>query len=307
MAPKVGIDVGVWKSSGRYIVSSSDPITGAGSRIGWHAVNVSVNDVATSGIVPEILNIVAIFPVGTSSRTIQRVIAEINNTAQDLGVTVAGGHTEVTPGLNRPIITVTAIGSGNEFVTAADARANDVILMTKTAGIEGTAIISKLPSVKKLVGPALSRGGANMIKQLSVLNEARLAFQTGKVHAMHDVTEGGVLGAVYEMSLASNLGFVLEGDAVPVDSFTETICDKLNVDPLRLIGSGALIISCKEDAKISILKKLRSKGIRCSVIGRFLPTRQVRTIKRGGISTRIGKNNIQDELWSALDKYGDFS
>lgn len=305
--PEVGIDVGVWKSQGKFIVSSSDPITGTGSRIGWHAVNVSVNDVATSGMVPQILNIVAIFPIGTKPNSIKKVITEISRTAADLGISVAGGHTEITPGLNRPIITVTAIGSGDKFVTAADAKASDVILMTKTSGIEGVAILSKLPRVKKIVGQYLSSRGANLIKQLSILTEARLAFQTGRVHAMHDVTEGGVLGAVYEMSLASHLGFILFEDTIPIENSTRQICSKLRIDPLRLIGSGALIIACGEESRSHVLRKLHSEGIQCTEIGRFLPISSGRKLQKVGTSLTIREREIQDELWEALRKYGHFS
>ena len=305
--PEVGIDVGVWRSQGKFIVSSSDPITGTGSRMGWHAVNVSVNDVATSGIAPQILNIVAIFPNGTSPNTIKKVIAEISNTAANLGISVAGGHTEITPGLSRTIITVTAIGSGNKFVTAAGAKAYDAILMTKTAGIEGTAILSKLPKVKALVGQSLSNRGANLIKNLSILKEARLAFQTGRVHAMHDVTEGGVLGATYEMSLASRLGFVLFENAIPIDRNTQKICSKLAVEPLKLIGSGSLIIACNQDSKSLIVEKLRSNGIMCAEIGRFRPLKNGRRLQKADNIQAIREREIQDELWEALRKYGNFS
>ncbi|MDG6998218.1 MAG: hypothetical protein JRN15_03790 [Nitrososphaerota archaeon] len=305
--PEVGVDIGVWKSRGRFIVSSSDPITGAGSRIGWHAVNVSVNDVATSGIMPEALNIVALFPSGTTTMAIRKVISEINKTARNLGVSVAGGHTEITPGLSRPIVTVTAIGSGNRFVTAADARAGDVILMTKTAGIEGTAILSKLSKVRGLVGAGVADRGANLIKRISILKEAKLAFQTGKVHAMHDVTEGGVLGAVYEMSIASRLGFILLEEAIPVDKSTREICSKLAVDPIRLIGSGALIIACKEESESLILNKLHSNGIRCSEIGRYLQPKEGRRLEKSSGTIVIREREIQDELWETLRKHGDLS
>lgn len=307
VAPKVGIDVGVWRSNGRYIVSSSDPITGTGSRIGWHAVNVSVNDVATSGIMPEILNIVAIFPKGTGPRKVKKVMAEIGNSAASLGVSVAGGHTEVAPGFSRILIAVTAIGSGNKFVTAADARSYDAILMTKTAGIEGTAILSNLTRVKALIGRGLSNRGASLINQISILKEAKMAFQTGKVHAMHDVTEGGVLGAAYEMSRASRLGFILFSDAIAIENSTREICSKLTIDPLRLIGSGALLIACRQEWKSYLLRKLHSNGIQCSEIGRFLPVKKGRKLQKGDLSLTIGEREIQDELWGALRKYRDLS
>src|SRR5579872_2309694 len=151
VAPDIGIDVGVTRTKGRFLVSSSDPITGVVDRIGWYAVNVSANDVATSGILPDTLNVVALFPDGTTEKQITDVMAEINETAAQLGISVAGGHTEITPRLDRPIIMVTAIGSGDSFVTAGDAKEGDSILLTKTAGIEGSSILAKLPAVAKML------------------------------------------------------------------------------------------------------------------------------------------------------------
>src|SRR5487761_341513 len=110
--PSIGVDVGVTNTRGKYIVTSSDPITGTEKRMGWHAVNVSANDVATSGIMPDTLNVVGLFPKTTTVKAIKNLMTEINKTANHLGIAVAGGHTEITPHLTRPIVVVTAIGSG---------------------------------------------------------------------------------------------------------------------------------------------------------------------------------------------------
>jgi len=307
VSPDIGIDVGVSKTKGKYLVSSSDPITGTKVRMGWHAVNVSANDVATSGIMPDVLNIVALFPSKTNAITIQSVMSEINRTAFDLGITVAGGHTEITPFLKRPIITVTAIGSGNKFVTAADARAFDSILMTKTAGIEGTSILAKLSKVKELLPQNVTRRGNLLIKDLSIMKEANSAFRTGNVHAMHDVTEGGVLGAVYEMSVASNLGFEIFESSIPVDESTAAICSKLSINPLKLIGSGSLLIACSKRSSEIIAGRLRSIGVECNTIGRFLPLRKGRFLQIGRKRVSVTDISIQDELWKALRKYGNLS
>ncbi len=305
--PEIGIDVGVSLARGKYLVSSSDPITGTRKRIGWHAVNVSANDVATSGIMPDVLNVIALFPEGTREADIHRIIAEMNRTARDLNIAVAGGHTEITPGLKRPIITVTAMGSGKKFVTAAGSKPFDSILVTKTAGIEGTSILAGLPSVKKLVGQSWARKGRALIDELSVMKEAREAFQTGQVHAMHDVTEGGVVGAVYEMSVASKVGFQINEECVPVDESTGAICKVLSADPLKLIGSGSLLIACLEKSSQLIAGRLESKGILCSQIGRFLPLKQGRFLEREGKRIRVTEDSIRDELWRLLSKYGDLS
>jgi len=307
VAPNVGVDVGVTRSKGRYLVSSSDPITGAGERIGWHAVNVSANDVATSGIMPDTLNIIALFPEDTQSGAILKVMDEINETAFELGIRVAGGHTEITPNLKREIIMVTAIGSGDKFVTAADAKVHDSILLTKSAGIEGTSILSRLPTVAKLVDPKILNRGRKLLNELSIMRDARIAFATGKVHAMHDLTEGGVIGCLLEMSLASELGFELFGDHVPLDSSTKEICSELKIDPLKLIGSGSLLIACEKTDVDLIVKRLKTDKILCTDIGRFLPPKQGRWILSNGSRKRIDEISVQDELWPALSKYGNLS
>lgn len=307
VAPDIGIDVGVTRTHGKYLISSSDPITGATERIGWHAVNVSANDVATSGVMPDTLNVVALFPERTTVAQIRAVMDEVNETAAGLGMTVAGGHTEISPRLERPIIMVTAFGSGDKFVTAADAKVHDSILMTKSAGIEGTSILAKIPAVAKLVGSYSSKRGKVLIKKLSITKDARLAFGTGKVHAMHDSTEGGVLGSLLEMSLASGLGFELLADSVPVDAATREICSKLSLDPLKLIGSGSLIISCSNGSTPIIEKALRAAQIDCTKIGRFLPKKKGCWIVSRGERQELTSTSIQDELWPALSKYRDFS
>jgi len=305
--PDVGIDVGVTRSRGKYIVSSSDPITGAAERVGWHAVNVSANDVATSGIMPDTLNVIALFPEGTTAGEIASVIAEINETAASLQISVAGGHTEITPNLKNQIIMVTAFGSGDSFVTAADAKSDDVILLTKTAGIEGTSILAKLPAVARLIDRNTLLRGIALLDKLSIVQDARLAFETGKVHAMHDLTEGGVVGCMLEMSLASKLGFELYADRVPIDEATRTLCSRLKIDPLKLIGSGSLLISCKQSDSETIRSVLESAAVRCTEIGRFHDASFGRWIVTGTRKEELKGVSVQDELWPALGKYANSS
>ncbi len=306
--PCIGVDVGVTKTRGKYLVTSSDPITGTAKRIGWYAVNVSANDVATSGVSPDSLSVVSLFPVGTTKDQISSVIREIDSTARDLGITVTGGHTEITPGLKRPIIVVTCFGSGNRFVTASMAKKDDTILMTKTAGIEGTSILSRLDKVRQALPTLVLRKAENLIQKLSIVRDAHLAFSTGKVHAMHDTTEGGTTGCLVEMSLASNLGFEVDVDSVPVDSTTQKICDLLSIDPLKLIGSGSLLIACTEKDHSLVIESLKKSSIECTKIGRFVTKKSGRILRRkDGSSSNITDVSIQDEIWPVLDKYGNLS
>jgi hydrogenase expression/formation protein HypE len=308
VAPSIGVDVGVTRSNGKYLVTSSDPITGTEKRIGWYAVNVSANDVATSGIMPDSLSVVSLFPSGFGSKQIKSVIGEVDETARSLGITVTGGHTEITPGLHRPILVVTCFGSGGNFVTSSMAREGDSILMTKTAGIEGTSILSRLKVVHSCLRRPPIQRAEKLIDQLSIVEEAHSAFSTGKVHAMHDSTEGGILGCLVEMSLSSKLGFELEEGRVPVDASTKEICDLISIDPLKLIGSGSLIISCSPRDEPTVIRAVSNRGILCVRIGRFTARNKGRILTRAdGKSIRIREVSIQDELWPALNKYSKLS
>ena len=146
-----------------------------------------------------------------------------------------------------------------------------------------------------------------MISKLSILKEAQIAFRTGKVHAMHDVTEGGVLGSALEMSMAAKLGLGLYREKIPVDPTTREICEKLQIDPLRLIGSGSLLIACEAADSEQIISELRTVDIPCAEIGEFLPREKDRWLESQGKKERLSTGSIQDELWPILGKYGNLS
>ena len=300
-------DAAIGKSRGKFLVSSSDPITGATERVGWHAVNVSANDVATSGIMPTAITVVALFHENASAAEISSTMDEVNQTAKDLGISVLSNQTLRTSNLKKPIVTVTAFGTGDNFVTSSGARAGDSILITKTAGIEGTSILSRVPAIAKLVDPETIVRGRKLLDKLSILKETDVAFKTGKVHAMHDLTEGGVVGCTLEISLASKLGFELYADRIPLDESTKTICAKIHIDPLKLIGSGSLLITCNPDDSESIIGRLSGEDIPCAEIGELRDLSFGRWIVSDGKRQELTDLSVQDELWVALGKYGDLS
>ncbi len=307
--PSVGVDVGIVKSSGKFLVSSSDPITGASRKIGWYAVNVSANDVATSGVMPSFLTVVSLFPKGTSSQQIFSLTKEISDSASELGISIVGGHTEVTSEIKKPLIVVTCFGTGDTFVTSANAHAGDAILMTKTAGIEGTSIIANLSTLsRKVRKESVIQRAKKLVESISILKEARIGYATGVVHAMHDATEGGVIGAVVEMSIASRLGFRLQTDLIPLDPSTETICGALAIDPLRLVSSGTLLLACSENDSQQVIQAIEKAGIKCTKIGNFVPDEKERMLisKQKDGSNKIERLvdlSVQDELWTVLRKY----
>src|SRR2546428_2276567 len=244
LPPGVGVDFGVIKMGTGYLIVSSDPVTGVTDRIGWYAVNVSANDVATSGNRPRFLQSIILLPRKTTIPLVRSISSEMHETARGLGISIVGGHTELTPGLDRPILVTTAFCYAKSFVSSADAKLGDSIMMTKTAGIEGTAILAGplVASGSKVDARLLGRA-KRFIERMSVVEEADRAFRTGQVRAMHDCTEGGVLGSLYEMAVASELGFEVGEKEIPVASETTAICAALKANPLKLISSGSLLLA----------------------------------------------------------------
>lgn len=306
--PSIGVDFGVIRQRGRggrggYLIVSSDPVTGVRERVGWYAVNVSANDVATSGNRPRFIQSVILLPEDATVGAVARISREMHSTAAGLGITIVGGHTELTPGLDRPIVITTAFALASSFVTAADARDGDAVMITKGAAVEGTAICA---SDEARLGPGsdgtLLRRARGFYRRLSVVEEAVAAFGTGRVHAMHDCTEGGVLGAVYEMSYASGLGFEVAEASVPVAAETAYVCGRLGLDPLRLISSGTLLMAVERGGEGEVADAVRAAGSRATVIGRFREGERA-LARRDGTRERVAEPPT-DELWKLVGARG---
>jgi hydrogenase expression/formation protein HypE len=296
--PKAGLDFAAVKVGREFLVVSADPITGAAERVGEYAVNMSANDVATSGNRPQFAEVVALLPEGSTPESVKELASQIHSSAKGLGISILGGHTEVTPGLKRPIVAVTAFSLVKRYITSGDARAGDTIMMTKTAGLEGTAVLA---ADKRLIEGGVSRSmlarAKGLLSKISIVGEAVKAYGSGHVRSMHDCTEGGVLGAVFEMSRASGVGFRIYESKVPVARETRWLCRRLSLDPLKLIGSGSLLLSVRPGKEGEVASALRAV---CKVtsIGTFV--RGERTlVKAGGKQLRITKAP-EDELWRVL-------
>lgn len=295
--PKAGIDFAAVSVGRGFIIASADPVSGVTDQIGRYAVKVSANDVATSGNRPEFAESVILLPEGATAEDLRTIAEQIDGAARESGIAILGGHTEVTPGLGHPIVVITVFAFVKEFVTSGGAKPGDLILMTKTAGLEGTSELAREHDFADQLPDAMLRRARRMIEQLSITEEAVSAFGTGKVHGMHDCTEGGVLGAVYEMSVASGLGFSLEEAAVPVAPETSAICKALSIDPLRLIGSGSLLIAVPPRSEASVRKALDSI-CRVTRVGVFRP--RGRKLKRSDGREQEVAEAPEDELWRVL-------
>ncbi|MDE1857849.1 MAG: AIR synthase family protein [Thaumarchaeota archaeon] len=297
--PRAGVDFAAVKVARGFMIVSSDPISGVTEQIGRYAVKVSANDVATSGNRPEFAESVVLLPEGSSEADLRAIAKQVDAAAKESGIAILGGHTEVTPGLSHPIVVVTVFAFAEKYVTSGGAKAGDVILMTKTAGLEGTSELAREHDFEGLLPAATLRSARRLIELLDVTPEATAAFGTGRVHGMHDCTEGGVLGAVYEMSVASGLGFVLEEDAVPVSPETREICDALSIDPLRLIGSGSLIIAVAKGSEALVMDAV-SPTSRVTRVGEF--RQRGRSFRRRDGTEENIREAPEDELWRVLSR-----
>jgi len=309
LGPSVGFDGAVIDLDGKSIIASMDPITGAVERIGWLAVNINANDVATFGVEPAFFLSCIMLPENADRKTIEVICSQMDVAAKNLKMAIVGGHCEVTPGITHPIVVGCALGTTHKgcYVTAGGAKPEDKLILTKSAGIEGTAILAterydlllKMGADHKLL-----RSAQKFFEKISVVKDGVTAFRTGGVDAMHDPTEGGVLGGVHEMADASNLGVKVFEEKIPVAEETMEICRLLKIDPLQLVSSGAMLIAAKPESAEYIIKKLRKERIEASIIGEFLSDSKTRVMVRKDKSETRLKRPECDHLWLALKRQG---
>lgn len=268
--PRTGEDCSAVFLGDELCVLSTDPITGAEKDMGYIAVHINCNDIASSGAEPIGILLTVLLPPKSTEETLEDVMSGAYRAAKELGIEILGGHTEVTAVVNKPLISAAVIGKtrNKKFVSTGGAKVGQDVLMTKWAGLEGTAIIAKdyEEELKNSLSDEVIRIAQNMQGFLSVVKESKIALEHG-VDAMHDATEGGVLGAVWEMAECSGLGVELYLDRIPVKNETSLICEAAGIDPYGLISSGTLIISCFNGD--SLVKKLQKEGIESAVIGKI--------------------------------------
>ena len=301
VGPSLGVDFAAINLDGQYLIISSDPVTGVQSNIGWYAVHVCCNDVATSGVKPSYLEVVILLPNDSDTTLVKKISDDILSAASELDVSIIGGHTELTRGIDKPIIITTAMGLAKTFVTSRDVRPNDILIMSKYAAIEGTMILLDKFREKLFTMDSNSKKRLVDVRMdISIIDDAVTAFKTGYVHAMHDPTEGGVLGGVYEMSIASNTGFELMEEKIPLLTQTKSMCDVLKVDPLKLISSGALLMAVDPDGVDEVILSLKNKGIPAKVVGIFRPGDRTLIKKTGEIE--VIRSSPVDELWRLISK-----
>jgi hydrogenase expression/formation protein HypE len=266
--PSAGLDCAAVKFGDGQVILTTDPITGAADQIGRLAVDISCNDIACCGIRPSAVMLVIIAPPTAERGDIALVIDQAAEAAKRLCVSIIGGHTEISDAVGRFVAVTTAMGFtyGGKIIQASGGRPGDALVMTKTAGLEGTAIFAADQNEKLSGCLTVSEleEAKSLINSISVVEEGSCGGKIG-VSAMHDATEGGILGACWEMADASRLGCIIDAGQIPLHPLTVKICGILSVDPLRLVSSGSMLIATPDPDRM--IAELAAKGILGTMIG----------------------------------------
>ncbi|CUU45514.1 MULTISPECIES: AIR synthase family protein [Clostridium] len=251
-------------------IFSTDPITGASENVGKLAVHINCNDIASAGGEPIGILVTILAPTSSTLQEINEIMKEINEEAAKINVEIIGGHTEVTSAVNKMVISVTVIGKNlkGKSVKTAGAQLGDDIIVTKTLGLEGTYILinDHKARIEKILSKEEIEFGSNLINKLSVLREGKISGEFG-VNSMHDITEGGLLGGLFEVAMASNKGFKIFKEKIPMLDITKKVCREFKIDPLRLISSGSMLITTKNGSEL--INLLNESGIEASIIGKI--------------------------------------
>jgi hydrogenase maturation factor len=304
--PAVGRDVCAIRMGDKYLVAKTDPVTFATGRIGWYVVHVNANDLATVGARPRWCLVSALLPEhGTDEALVRGIWDELQRALDAVGCALCGGHTEITVGLDRPILVGHMLGEvdADAFVDKASIRPGDRVLLTKGVPIEGTAIMA-IEHAEALAGafdPETIERACGFLDSpgISVLPEAMAAVEAGEVHGMHDPTEGGVATGLWELAEAAGCGLLIDADAIPVAEPGGAFCRHLGLDPLGTISSGSLIICAPPTDAPAITSAILALGTACVDIGEVRPAEEGASMTRHGETVPI-PTFPQDEITRLL-------
>lgn len=271
VGPGVGEDCSVISFGDEVCVLTTDPITAAQNNSGTIGVHICCNDIASAGVKPLGILVTILAPPSAALEDIANIMVEVNDACKLLEVDVLGGHTEVTDAVNRIVLSITAIGKGrrDSFVTTGGAKLNDEIVVTGFAGLEGTAILAKDYSdyLCDKLGETLVVKAQGLLKNISVVKTGLLCAKFG-VNAMHDATEGGIIGAIWEVAEASGCGAYIYKCDIPIMEETLEISNALKIDPYKLISSGSMVIATQNGN--GLVEFLMANGIEARVVGKII-------------------------------------
>ncbi len=300
---RIGEDAAVLDMSDRYLVAKTDPITFATDQIGWYAVHVNANDLVTTGATPLWFLATVLLPENQSDHALaEEIFRQIHQSCAELGISLVGGHTEITHSLDRPIVIGQMLGEVDKdrLVTTRGAQLGDAILLTKGVAIEGTALIAREREAylreRGYPRDFVTRAQRYLYDPgISVFREAMLASQSFGPHAMHDPTEGGVAMGLHELARAAGVGLLIELEKIPILPECRELCTEFSLNPLGVIASGALLITLPSEKAEALRTALIASGIPATVIGSVQPIEEGVRVKQAKSVTDLPRF-AQDEI-----------
>lgn len=281
------------------IVMSVDPITGTTKDIGSLAVYITTNDLAAAGAEPIGIMLTVLLPERIREIAVRRMMTDIEEVCARINIEVLGGHTEVTDVVNQPLISVTGVGKmkKSRVNSLKDVRPNQDLVVTKWVGLEATTIIAKEKEkeLETRFAPAFIKTAKEFDQYLSVIPESKIAMEHG-ISAMHDITEGGVFGALWEMASGADLGLEAELRRIPIRQETVEVCEFFGVNPYQIMSSGSMLIAADDGP--GLVAKLEAAGIHGTVIGRTNDSND--RIIRNGEEIRYLDKPQPDELYKVV-------
>ncbi|MBM4447034.1 MAG: AIR synthase [Chloroflexi bacterium] len=319
VGPQNGVDVGIVEIGDKAVSLTCDPVfivpEYGWERAAWFAIHIIASDSVTSGLKPGFLAIDLNLPMEMTGEQLKIMWNTMHQECVKLGIFIITGHTGRYENCHYPMVggaTLVGIGSKNEYVTPRLAQAGDKIIITKGPAIEATGIFAAMfpQLIEREFGKDFSQKAQQIFYKMSVVDDAMTAVSIGVrengVTAMHDATECGIWGGLYEIAQAANLGVRVEMESIVIEDCVPDICRHFGIDPYASISEGTLIISCREHKAGDILKALHHKGIKASVVGEFTKPRLGMVLVRGGKEEKL-EHPIVDPFWrafyQALEKY----
>ncbi len=319
VGPQHGVDVGIAEIGGKAVSFTCDPVfivpEYGWKRAAWFAIHILASDSVTSGLKPKFLSIDLNLPMEMTKGQLEIMWDTMHQECERLGIAVITGHTARYENCHYPMVggaTVVGIGEKDEYVTPKMARAGDKIIITKGPAIEATGIFATMfpQLIEKEFGHAFSQKAEQIFYKMSVVEDAMTAVGVGVradgVTAMHDATECGVWGGLYEIAQAANLGVRVEKEKIPVEDCVPEICNYFGIDPYASISEGTLIMSCREHKAQAVVEALTRKNIKSSIVGELREPGKGMVLVEGGREKKL-EHPIVDPFWrafyGALEKY----
>lgn len=304
MGPQTGVDVSVIKTGTKYIVIKTDPITFATDSIGWYAVNINANDIATSGAKPMYFQPTVLLPEKkTTKELVDKIFSDVYNACQELGVLITGGHTEVTYGIDRPIVAGLMIGeTDKEPIVASNAKLNDYMILVGGYPIEGAAIIASAKEeelLKKGYTKEFIKKAKNYLFEpgISIVKYVNMIKDKYAINSMHDPTEGGIANGAVEIAESSGLGIRLIERNLEEIMLPESkkLCKEYKLNPLGTITSGALLLTAEQETAKQIVQHYKNNNVTASIIGVLLDKKNGYKIETKNGITKLGYSQ-KDEI-----------